>query len=97
MHSVKAAFPTLVPDERQVVNWLLAMACEEPNMPNTINFYGTRDGYFEWEEFRQEMISEIAGWERTHALDDPGWDYYEQWLAVLEKLIEIHISNAETT
>jgi nitrile hydratase accessory protein len=46
-----------------------------------------RDGYFEWEEFRQAMIAEIAGWEATHALDDPGWQYYERWLAVLERLV----------
>jgi hypothetical protein len=43
------------------------------------------------------MIFEISGWERTHALDDPGWDYYERWLAVLEKLVAIHISGIETT
>jgi hypothetical protein len=33
------------------------------------------------------MIAEIAGWEATHALDDPGWQYYERWLAVLERLV----------
>ena len=56
-----------------------------------------RDGYFEWEEFRQGLISEIADWERTHALDDPKWDYYERWLAVLERLVAAHISDAVTT
>jgi nitrile hydratase accessory protein len=56
-----------------------------------------RDGYFEWEEFRQEMISEIAEWERTHAPDNPEWHYYERWLAVLERLVAAHISDAITT
>ena len=44
-------------------------------------------GHFEWEDFREELIAEIDGWEKSHALDDPSWDYYERWLHVLERLV----------
>ena len=46
-----------------------------------------REGHYEWEEFREELIAEIDGWEKSHALDDPAWDYYERWLHVLERLV----------
>ena len=46
-----------------------------------------REGHYEWEEFREELIAEIDGWEKSHALDDPNWDYYERWLNVLEHLV----------
>jgi hypothetical protein len=26
-------------------------------------------------------------WEQSHRLDDPSWDYYECWLAALEKAV----------
>ena len=32
------------------------------------------EGHYEWEEFREELIAEIDGWEKSHALDDPNWD-----------------------
>ncbi len=47
----------------------------------------SKQGYFEWEDFRQTLIATIAEWEATHELDDPEWDYYECWLAALEKLV----------
>ena len=47
----------------------------------------SKQGYFEWEEFRQTLIATIAEWEATHELDDPDWDYYQCWLATLEKLV----------
>ena len=43
---------------------------------------------FEWERFRQELISEIGAWEREHGERDvEGWSYYERWLAALEHLL----------
>ncbi|MEM6867874.1 MAG: nitrile hydratase accessory protein, partial [Cyanobacteria bacterium P01_C01_bin.121] len=39
------------------------------------------------EDFRQTLIATIAEWEATHELDDPEWDYYQCWLAALEKLV----------
>ena len=50
-----------------------------------------REGHFEWEDFRRELIAEIGAWEGSHALDDPGWDYYERFLAVLERLVDHHV------
>lgn len=47
----------------------------------------SKQGYFEWEDFRQTLIATIAEWEATHELDAPEWDYYQCWLAALEKLV----------
>jgi nitrile hydratase accessory protein len=44
-------------------------------------------GLFEWEEFRQRLIDEIAEWEQHHASSDAHWSYYERWLASFEKLL----------
>ncbi len=51
-----------------------------------------RDGHFEWEDFRQALIAEIAAWEATHSREDPGWDYYECWLAALERVTQEHVA-----
>ena len=61
------------PWERQAFGMALALA---------------KDGVFEWEDFRQEMIATIGEWEKTHDRDDPAWHYYEIWLTVLEKMLE---------
>ena len=47
----------------------------------------SKKGFFEMEEFRQEMIKTIKHWENNHSLDDKSWNYYEIWVSVLEKLI----------
>ena len=47
----------------------------------------SRQGHFEWEDFRQELIAAIERWEATHALDDASWNYYDQWLAALEAAV----------
>ena len=47
-------------------------------------------GAYEWEEFRQGLIAEIAAWEAEHGHDhaDGGdWRYYGRWLASLERLL----------
>ena len=55
-----------------------------------------KSGHFDWEDFRVELIASIAEWERTHALDDPSWNYYEHWLAALERvIIEKQLATAE--
>jgi len=41
-------------------------------------------GAFEWEEFRQRLIAEIAAWERQR---DAGWSYYACWLRAFEDLL----------
>lgn len=47
----------------------------------------SKAGYFEWEEFQQNLIKTIAEWEATHDRDDPSWDYYERWLLALERVV----------
>lgn len=44
-----------------------------------------KQGHYEWEEFRQELIAAIGRWESSHSLDDPSWDYYQRWLETLER------------
>lgn len=46
-----------------------------------------KQGYFEWEEFRQGMIEAIAAWESSHDREDPSWSYYNCWTEVLERLV----------
>jgi nitrile hydratase accessory protein len=40
-----------------------------------------------WEAFRSRLIDEIGAWEREHGSDTSDWDYYERWLASLERLV----------
>ena len=47
----------------------------------------SKQGVFEWDDFRSELISTIAAWEATHDKTDPSWDYYEIWLTVLERMV----------
>jgi nitrile hydratase accessory protein len=47
----------------------------------------SKQGHYEWEEFRQQLIASIAQWEAQHSRDDPSWDYYQRWLLALERLI----------
>ena len=42
-------------------------------------------GLFDWEEFRAELIAEIARWER--AADGAEWSYYERWQVALERVL----------
>jgi nitrile hydratase accessory protein len=45
----------------------------------------TRAGAFDWEDFRQELITQIAGWEATAK---PGeFSYYRCWLDALEQVL----------
>jgi nitrile hydratase accessory protein len=41
----------------------------------------------DWEAFRSRLIAEIGAWEREHGEGAEGWDYYERWLASLERLV----------
>jgi nitrile hydratase accessory protein len=42
---------------------------------------------YEFEDFRQSLISTIGNWEGSHQVDDPTWEYYEQWLSAFERLV----------
>ena len=45
-----------------------------------------RAGVFEWDEFRQLLIQEIAAWEKQGHSEEE-WSYYERWQAALERLL----------
>ena len=47
----------------------------------------SKQGHYEWEDFRQQLISKIGEWEADHETDDPSWDYYQRWLAALEEIL----------
>jgi nitrile hydratase accessory protein len=47
----------------------------------------SKKGHYDWEEFRQGLISSIGDWEKNHCGHDPDWDYYERWLLALEHLL----------
>jgi len=48
-----------------------------------------QQGVFEWDEFRDCLIAEIARWEREHGSGCPEaeWSYYARWQAALETLL----------
>jgi nitrile hydratase accessory protein len=43
-------------------------------------------GLFDWDEFREALIAEIAAWEAQPAGHEP-WSYYARWQAALEQLL----------
>ncbi len=43
-------------------------------------------GYFAWDEFRAELIREVADWEATHDEMEP-YHYYDLFLAALTRLM----------
>ncbi len=48
-----------------------------------------RDGQFEWEEFRQNLISAMElGQRKTHTRNHRRVGYYEQWLTALEQTLD---------
>lgn len=44
-------------------------------------------GYFTWAEFQQTLIEVIHRWEHDHP-DGEDWNYYQCWLAAVERLVE---------
>jgi nitrile hydratase accessory protein len=46
----------------------------------------TQAGVIDWEDFRQELITQIAGWEAAAAPDER-FNYYSCWLAALEQVL----------
>ena len=47
----------------------------------------SKAGHFDWEDFRQNLITAIGEWENSHSLDDASWSYYERWLTALERVV----------
>ncbi len=46
-----------------------------------------KQGYFEWDDFRDALIGEIKTWEEAHPDDRSSWNYYECWLSALERAV----------
>lgn len=46
------------------------------------------EGRYDWEEFRQRLISEIGDWETSGEGERAAWDYYRHWLASFEALVK---------
>jgi nitrile hydratase accessory protein len=56
----------------------------------------SKKGHYEWEDFRQQLISSIVEWDEKHCKEDHAWDYYQRWLLALERLlVESRILNYE--
>jgi len=50
----------------------------------------SKEGHFEWDAFRQNLIGSIAHWEQLPCGEQPSWDYYERFLEALLKVLEAH-------
>jgi nitrile hydratase subunit beta len=48
----------------------------------------SKEGHFEWEDFRQRLISAIASWEKEACGGDTTWDYYEHYTLALIAILE---------
>ena len=46
----------------------------------------SKQGHYEWEDFRQNLIATIGEWESAHDIEDMSRNYYEQFLLALERL-----------
>jgi nitrile hydratase accessory protein len=44
-------------------------------------------GHYAWEDFQQRLITAIGDWERAALVSADSWDYYEHWLAALERVV----------
>jgi nitrile hydratase accessory protein len=75
------------PDAPPRQNGALSFASEWERRAFGLALALAKEGYFEWEEFRQALIAQIGGWEASHSLDDPSWRYYERWLDALEHIV----------
>lgn len=50
----------------------------------------SKQGHFEWEDFRKHLIREIGDWEQQACESQPPWDYYERFLEALIKVLAEH-------
>ncbi len=75
------------PDRPPRENGALCFAQEWERSAFGVALALAREGHFDWEDFRQHLIATIGDWEGHHALDDPSWSYYEQWLKALEAVV----------
>lgn len=48
-----------------------------------------KEGHFEWEDFRQQLIRSIGEWDQLACGIQPPWDYYERFLEALTRALEL--------
>jgi nitrile hydratase accessory protein len=48
----------------------------------------SKAGHFEWEDFRQKLITSIAAWERDACGGQTTWDYYDRYALALIAVLE---------
>ena len=48
----------------------------------------SKEGHFEWEDFRQNLIHTIAAWENSACGGETKWDYYERYTIALIAILE---------
>jgi len=44
-------------------------------------------GYYEWDEFREQLITDISAWDETHEASEP-YAYFDHFLNALTALLE---------
>jgi nitrile hydratase accessory protein len=44
-------------------------------------------GHYDWEDFRQNLIRGIEDWEGAPGAGRGDWQYYDHWVAALEKVV----------
>jgi nitrile hydratase accessory protein len=47
-------------------------------------------GHYKWDDFQQSLIQAISSWENTPGPQQGAWQYYDHWVAALEKVIDDH-------
>jgi nitrile hydratase accessory protein len=47
-------------------------------------------GHYGWSDFQQSLIETIGQWESTPESERGDWDYYDHWVAALEKVVADH-------
>jgi nitrile hydratase accessory protein len=47
-------------------------------------------GHYKWDDFQQSLIQTISRWENTPESQRSDWQYYDHWVAALEKVIADH-------
>ena len=46
--------------------------------------------HYDWSEFQEGLIATIGEWENTPDPKRGNWEYYDHWVAALDKLVDRH-------
>jgi nitrile hydratase accessory protein len=47
-------------------------------------------GHYPWDAFQRQLIDAIGEWETAPESTRDGWQYYDHWLAALERVLVDH-------